>query len=194
MENLTSAAKECCDILIAQMRDRIDSTSHTSSFVLLDPTKFGKFKKDFPTDKLNVICDNYPMLKREKLKNELKAIYINETFHAAKDIAMLYELIIKNNFAETLSETTKFAEINLVTPVSSAESERNFSTLARIKTYLRNRMGQGRLNSLAFLSIHKDVVSLIENFDQKVIDLFASMKDRRSEFLYKYFFFHYVYV
>lgn len=42
-------------------------------------------------------------------------------------------------------------------PVSTATPERSFSSLKRIKTYLRNTTGQGRLNGLALLSIHKDI-------------------------------------
>ena len=39
-------------------------------------------------------------------------------------------------------------------PVSSATNERSFSTLKRIKTYLRNSLGEAILNGLAMLSIH----------------------------------------
>lgn len=42
-------------------------------------------------------------------------------------------------------------------PVSVATAERSFSTLKRIKTYLRNSMGQIRLNGLALMSIHRDI-------------------------------------
>lgn len=43
-------------------------------------------------------------------------------------------------------------------PVSTATPERSFSSLKRIKTYLRNSTGQGRLNGLALLSIHKGIL------------------------------------
>jgi len=39
-------------------------------------------------------------------------------------------------------------------PVSTAEVERSFSSLKRIKSYLRNNMMNERLNGLALLSIH----------------------------------------
>ncbi|XP_043065493.1 52 kDa repressor of the inhibitor of the protein kinase-like [Drosophila ficusphila] len=42
-------------------------------------------------------------------------------------------------------------------PVTVASSERSFSTLRRLKTYLRNRTGEERLNGLALLNIHRDV-------------------------------------
>lgn len=42
-------------------------------------------------------------------------------------------------------------------PVDVATAERSFSTLKRIKTYLRNSTGEHRLNGLASLSIHRDI-------------------------------------
>jgi hypothetical protein len=39
----------------------------------------------------------------------------------------------------------------LVNPASSATAERSFSSLRRLKTYLRSTCGQRRLNNLAFL-------------------------------------------
>jgi hypothetical protein len=44
-------------------------------------------------------------------------------------------------------------------------------------------MGQERLNALAVLSIHKDVTADTPRFNQKVIELFASQKNRRGQFL-----------
>jgi hypothetical protein len=43
-------------------------------------------------------------------------------------------------------------------PVSTASAERSFSTLKRLKTYLRNTIGQERLTGLALLNIYRDVI------------------------------------
>lgn len=48
----------------------------------------------------------------------------------------------------------KFLKIGATLPVTVASVERSFSSLKRIKTYLRNSTGQGRLNGLAVMSIH----------------------------------------
>ena len=42
-------------------------------------------------------------------------------------------------------------------PVSSAESERSFSGLQRIKSYLRNRMSDERLSGLALMHLYHDL-------------------------------------
>jgi hypothetical protein len=39
--------------------------------------------------------------------------------------------------------------------------------------------------ALAFMSIHKEVIADTPRFNQKVIELFASQKNRREQFLYK---------
>jgi hypothetical protein len=77
------------------------------------------------------------------------------------------------------------SNIVLTTPLATAESERCFSTLKRVKTYLRNKMGQDRLNALAVLTIEKEYIANIVNFNERVITKFAGQKNRRAEFLYK---------
>jgi hypothetical protein len=46
----------------------------------------------------------------------------------------------------------------IVNPASSATAERSFSSLRRLKTWLRNFMSQTRLNSCAICSAHKDLL------------------------------------
>ena len=63
----------------------------------------------------------------------------------------------------------------LVIPVTSAEAERAFSCMKRIKTYLRSLMTEKRLNSLAVLSLNKDIKIDID----VVINKFINTKNRR---------------
>lgn len=58
-----------------------------------------------------------------------------------------------------------------VLPVSVATVERTFSSLRRLKTYLRNTTSESRLNGLALLSIHRD----IKISDEEVLDKFSSV-------------------
>ncbi|CAH1985998.1 unnamed protein product [Acanthoscelides obtectus] len=69
--------------------------------------------------------------------------------------------------------------------MSTSEAERKFSTLKRIKTFLRNSMTQDRLTTLSMLSIEKEFISTMENFNGKVIDKFAAKKERKIELTYK---------
>ncbi|XP_077306272.1 52 kDa repressor of the inhibitor of the protein kinase-like [Lithobates pipiens] len=64
-------------------------------------------------------------------------------------------------------------------PVSVATAERSFSTLRRVKTWLRSRMAEDRLNGLCLLYIHRDISV---NTD-RVIELFAKQGKRRLELI-----------
>ena len=91
------------------------------------------------------------MLNKDKLKSELSIFSANDNFGEISNISELLKFINKNGFDETFSEVSKLLKIVLVTPISTADSERSFSTMKRIKTYFRNTMLQDRLNSLACL-------------------------------------------
>ena len=54
------------------------------------------------------------------------------------------------------SQVFVLAKLLLVMPATNASSERSFSALRRVKTYLRSTMTQLRLNNLMVLHIHKD--------------------------------------
>jgi len=57
--------------------------------------------------------------------------------------------------------------------------ESTFSTMKRLKNYLRNSSGQERLKGLALLNVHKQI-----HIDPaEVIDRFAKEKDRQIDFL-----------
>ena len=54
-----------------------------------------------------------------------------------------------------LSEICILGKLMLVMPATNAVSERSFSALKRVKTYLRSTTGEGRVNHLMFLHVHK---------------------------------------
>ena len=127
----------------------------------------------------------YPLPYKSKLKTELALIYSNDEFRSCSGAVALYQLFMGNNLQDTFSETVALLKILITTPMTTAESERCFSTLKRIKTFLRNTMSQDRLNALAMLSVEKKLVKTIPDFNQRVIEKFASLKDRRAKFMYK---------
>lgn len=64
-------------------------------------------------------------------------------------------------------------------PVTTCTAERSFSTLKRLKTFLRNSTGEERLNGLALMSVHR-------RFDldtEEVMNDFAAKKSRRLNFI-----------
>ena len=55
-----------------------------------------------------------------------------------------------------LGEVEKVLRIYLNFPVTTATAERSFSSLRRIKTFLRSSMTNYRLNNLFMLYVHSD--------------------------------------
>lgn len=51
----------------------------------------------------------------------------------------------------------KLLKILITLPVTTATGERSFSTLKRLKTYIRNSIGQARLNGLALMNINRQI-------------------------------------
>ena len=54
------------------------------------------------------------------------------------------------------SEVVTLVQLIMVMPATNATSERTFSALRRVKSYLRTTMTQERLNHLMLLNMHKD--------------------------------------
>lgn len=97
----------------------------------------------------------YPELNLESLEVQLKM------FHQQFKPTGIFEL--RNTLRKMSSEMrTLFKQVEsllrllLVCPVTSCEAERSFSGLRRLKTWLRNTMGQVKLNSVALCHVHKD--------------------------------------
>ena len=65
-------------------------------------------------------------------------------------------------------------QIAMTMGVTSASAERSFSSLRRVKTYLRSTMTEDRLNNLALLNIERELSSLSSIDMDNVIDAFAS--------------------
>lgn len=139
----------------------------------------------FPDSALETTVEAYPALNKAKLKTELSLIYENDEFKACSGALTLFQFFMENNLQGTFTETVSLLKILITTPMTTAESERCFSTLKRIKTFLRNTMTQDHLNALAMLSMEKELVRNIPDFNNRVIERFAAQKDRRAKFLYK---------
>ncbi|KAJ4444937.1 hypothetical protein ANN_06736 [Periplaneta americana] len=76
-------------------------------------------------------------------------------------------------------DTEILLRLMLVLPSSLHETERSFSTLRRLKTYLRNTMTQKRLNHVAVCQTHKTEVDKLET--RYVVNIFISTNKRRKQ-------------
>jgi hypothetical protein len=84
-------------------------------------------------------------------------------------------------FAKSLcSEVFKLCVVYMTVPMTSATAERSFSAMRRLKTYLRQTMGQQRLNDVMLLHIHKERTDRIDI--KSVARAFVSANDDRIRF------------
>jgi hypothetical protein len=71
----------------------------------------------------------------------------------------------------------RLLKIGCTLPITSCTCERSFSTLRRLRNWLRSSMGCTRLSSLALMNVH---YGHAVNYD-KAVDIFLKMHPRRIE-------------
>ena len=79
------------------------------------------------------------------------------------------------------SEFDRALQMLLTIPVTTATSERTFSVMRRLKTYLRSLMTQERLNNILILHCYKSRTDTI-NINQ-IASSFINANERRVHFL-----------
>ena len=178
-------AKEVCDVITSEAKARFSFSGHLVSSNLFSPEMFQRYTTKFPEEAIKKVCSIYEWFDKTKLSHELSSIYSAEEFQSLSGSVSLLDFILNNNLEKTFSETTKLLKLILTVPMTSVEAERCFSTLKRIKTFVRNSMCEERLTALAMLSIEKDLIMEMPDFNQRVIDKFAAKKERRMDFLFK---------
>nr|CAH7735517.1 unnamed protein product [Callosobruchus chinensis] len=170
-------ALEVCEVIL--------NCEHLAVASLFYSENFGLYCGQFPEEKLTSACFYYPTLDQERLRNELTVIYLRNDCRRLNGALPLLKFLMKNHLADTLKETKKLLEIVITIPMITSEVERCFSTLNRIKAFLRNSMTEDCLPALTMLSIEKKLISEIDNFNDKVITNFANQKARRMDLIYK---------
>jgi hypothetical protein len=141
------------DGVMQQLSDRFNPDSDLGIYLrlermLLDGTIdseiVAKYSLDFDASRLQ--------LQLSMLKSEC---------HALESIANIRKALLEMSpdCRRMFSQVEKLLRLLLVCPASTCEAERSFSALRRLKTWLRNSMGQVRLNSAAICHVHKDRLS-----------------------------------
>ena len=85
---------------------------------------------------------------------------------------------------DMFSEIDKILQLYLTIPVTTCTAERSFSSLRRIKTYLRSTMSEERLNNILLLHVHKEETDTLDLTE--IARLFVSANTRREDFFGKF--------
>jgi hypothetical protein len=122
----------------------------------------------------------------EDLKHELpqaKRLLERKKVSCSEPPRSLLELTcLLQPYQDAFHELYRLCQIAVTIPVSSAECERSFSALKRIKTYLRNSMSDSRLSNLGILSIESDRAKALNL--SSFVDVFAAKHKNRKIKLY----------
>ncbi|XP_031357512.1 uncharacterized protein LOC116181298 [Photinus pyralis] len=168
--NIAKIREASIDLIVKEAQEASAAKERflvTIAVCLLLPEKFIEYEKQFPEDEFNSTVNAFPMLRG--VSDHKRSCGVSEV----------------NNLEDVFPEVIKLLEIIVTIPMTTSEAERCFSTLTRIKTFLRNTMTQERLRALAVLSIESRFITATPNFNERVIDKFASKKQRRMELIYK---------
>ena len=107
------------------------------------------------------VSNNYN-IEIDELQAELKLFgkmcFVKQIFDNFEDRLNYFILQDLSNSFENLY---KLFKLFLSIPMSSASSERSFSSLRRFKTYTRNSIGQERLKDLALLHKEKNLNQIL---------------------------------
>ena len=110
-------------------------------------------------------------LEQDILQNQLRVLLSGKANTAEEALEVL------GKSCEAFPEAIKLYKIALTIPVASASSERSFSALKRVKTYLRSTIGEQRLNDLSVLAIERDLSKSLDY--ELVVDNFMLQNPRR---------------
>lgn len=125
-----------------------------------DLEKLKQIENVLLTGKICDVIGEYPEMDMENLRIQLQMFHSKHKFMTtgeAVDILKQMPSEVRGLF----DEVEKLVRLLLVVPVASAEAERSFSALKRLKNWLRSTMTQQRLNNVSVCHVHQTALDLI---------------------------------
>jgi hypothetical protein len=181
------------NVLVDKIKTRFANFSAIKFAELLCCEKYSSYSEfgseSFPLEAFQSLKESYPEhFNFVKLKAELQVIYSNSSLKDKSLPDLLLVLGTDKSLQDAFRESYKLSQLIYVLPSTSANAERVFSAMRRIKTYLRTTMTEERFSNISFLAVEKELVAQLHSqgqiFYDKVIEDFVK-KDRRADFNFK---------
>jgi len=121
--------------------------------------------------------------------NDLATCFVNECVQFQGHIKntevklskiQMLQFIRKHDITSVYTYVEVALRILLCTPSTNCSAERSFSTLKRIKNYLRSTMAKDRCSGLALLAIEAEITNSLDF--EKIINDFATSEARKKKF------------
>ena len=166
---------EAMDLVIQCIDDRFDQPGY-KMYSGLETLLFKGCKQMDYQDELHLVKSLYDKdINYQNLEIQFQTISPSVKDDLSLGGIVSYLKTLPSAARSIYSEIVTLVELVLVMPATNAISERSFSALRKIKSYLRTTMSQQRLNNLMVLFIHRD--SLDEMDLEEVANEFISVKD-----------------
>ena len=175
---------EAIDTMVSCLKDRFEQPGY-QAYSNLEQILIKACQGKELVEELDFICNFYKEdLQKDLLRVQLQTLDVDfkskfeERYGTSMSEASCITIFDIKEYFQSLSsaqkdlldQVCKVAKLVLVMPATNATSERSFSALRRVKSYLRNSMSQQRLNNLMLLHVHKvltdsiDVVGVANEF------------------------------
>jgi len=192
----TSAQKEAfksniqakyIEAIVNELRDRFPHVELLGAFSIFDPQNLpsdDELLSTYGQDKLDILSAAYgeghdPVLDTEECASEWEGfkVMMKNNYTSMTMRQMFKHLCTNQSLQDMYPQLTMLAIIGALVPVSTAECERAFSSMNRIKTEIRNRLKTSTLDCLMRISI--EGLPLAEFNFERAADIWAGMRIRR---------------
>jgi len=171
---------ESLDLLVQAIEDRFNQPGYRM-YSNLETLLMKAVKKEDYSNELEVVLrvykDDFNASNLTTHLNILGTTIPRENYSISDILTYLQKLSSAEK--ELIKEVIVLAKLILVMPATNSTSERSFSALRRLKTYLRSTMRQERLNSLMIIHVHKDLTDKINI--REICNDFISKGERRHQ-------------
>ena len=163
---------ESLDLVVSSIQDRFDQPGYATYRNVEEILLKAAHAMEYETELTAVIQFYGSDLERSQLQTQLQSLTVHfDGYDTSKRSTISLNEILE--YLRSLSEAQRayysqvviLTKLLLVMPASNATSERSFSALRRVKTYLRSTMSQARLNNLMTLHVHQDLTDQLNLVD-----------------------------
>ena len=162
---------EALDLVITAVKNRFDQPGYQTyknlQELLLQAARGQDYHKEFEYV-VNFYGSDFESsqldTQLQHLSTHFKSCSAKQSAVSLKDVCNYLQSLSKAQ-RSFYSQVVVLITLILVMPATNASSERSFSALRRVKTYLRSTMSQPRLNSLMVLHVHKELTDRLNLLD-----------------------------
>ena len=149
---------DALDYIINSIKDRFEQPEYQIYVNLENLLLKAAYEEDFEHEFIQVVTFYKGDFNTNRLRLHLQIIGNECRKLDSKNLSSITVMLrsIPGASQSVIEEVYVLVNLILVMPATNSSSERSFSMLKLIKTYLRSTMGQTRLNHLMILSIYKD--------------------------------------